>query len=314
MAPLPERRQPTRDAIFAQQEAGQDNGYRAHLGASIIGTSCDRSLWYTFRWATSARFTGRLLRLFERGQMEEARIVKALRAIGATVFPVDPDTGNQWEFRDETGHFGGSMDAVAIGLPEAPKTWALVEMKTHSDKSFRDLVAKGVQESKPLHWAQMTVYGYLGDLDRALYLAVNKNNDDLYAEWIHLDRAEGARLVAKAQRIINAPTPPTRAYQSETFFECRFCNHSAACWGDSLPERHCRSCLASTPVAGGQWHCARFDKLLTLQEQRAGCDAHRFLPPLVKGEQVDAAEDGAWIEYRMVDGVVWRDEGTGKRN
>ena len=33
---------------------------------------------------------------------------------------------------------------LAIGLKEAPKTWHVAEFKTHSAKSFRDLVAKGV--------------------------------------------------------------------------------------------------------------------------------------------------------------------------
>jgi hypothetical protein len=41
--------------------------------------------------------------------------------------------------RDEAGHFGGSMDAVALGIPEAPKTWHLCEFKTHNAKSFADL-------------------------------------------------------------------------------------------------------------------------------------------------------------------------------
>jgi hypothetical protein len=275
----------------------------------MIGTSCERALWYGFRWSSRSQHSGRLLRLFERGQMEEDRFIAALRAIGATVLPVNPDTGRQWEFRDETGHFGGSVDAVAIGLPEAPKSWALCEFKTHGDKSFRDLVAKGVQESKPLHWAQMQTYGHLSGLDRALYLAVNKNTDDLYAEWLRIDLAEGARLVAKAQRIINAPTPPTRIAHSETWHECRFCDHHAVCWSGALPERHCRSCMHSTPVAGGQWHCAKYNRLLTLTEQKTGCEDHRYLPPLVAAEQTDGAEDGSWIQYKFSNGNTWRDEG-----
>lgn len=309
MAPLPTLPQPTRDAIFAHYEAKQDSGFRAHLGASIIGTSCERSLWYSFRWATRAIFSGRLLRLFERGHMEEARFVSALRAIGATVMTIDPNTGQQWEFRDDTQHFGGSADAVAFGLPEAPQSWAGIEMKTHGDKSFRDLVAKGVQTSKPMHWAQMQTYGYLGEIDRFLYLAVNKNDDDLYAEWIHIDPAEGARLVAKAKRIINAPVPLSRIAHTEGWYECRLCSHHAVCWDGALPERHCRSCMNSTPVADGQWHCARFERLLTLAEQKMGCADHRYLPQLVAGEQTDAAKDGSWIEYKLSNGNTWMDEG-----
>ena len=56
---------------------------------------------------------------------------------------------------------------VALGLLEAPKTWHVVEFKTHSAKSFRELAAKGVAEAKPQHWAQMQVYMHLTGITRA---------------------------------------------------------------------------------------------------------------------------------------------------
>ena len=47
---------------------------------------------------------------------------------------------------------------MALGLLEAPKTWHVAEFKTHSAKSFAELVAKGVVLAKPQHAAQMQVY------------------------------------------------------------------------------------------------------------------------------------------------------------
>ena len=87
MAALPERPSLTRDAICAAYEAARDDGFRLHLGASQIGKSCERALWYDFRWATPARFPGRILRLFETGQLEVARLVRILRRTG-TIRPV----------------------------------------------------------------------------------------------------------------------------------------------------------------------------------------------------------------------------------
>ena len=144
MALLPAPPTPTLTAIFAAYEADRDDGFREHLGASLIGKSCERALWYDFRWVTRAQFPGRILRLFETGQLEEARLVRNLRATGATVLDLDPESGRQWQVTAHGGHFGGSLDAVAIGLKEAPKTWHVVEFKTHSAKSFRELVNKGV--------------------------------------------------------------------------------------------------------------------------------------------------------------------------
>ena len=207
MTALPETPSPTRDAIFASYEADADTGFRPHLGASQIGKSCERALWYDFRWTTPARFPGRILRLFETGQLEEARIVRNLRRIGATVLEVDPETGRQWRVEAHGGHFGGSLDAVALGLLEAPKTWHVVEFKTHSAKSFRELVAKGVAEAKPQHWAQMQIYMHLTGLTRAMYVAVCKDTDDLHVERVRADGDAAERLLAKAAA---SSTPPGR--------------------------------------------------------------------------------------------------------
>ena len=150
MAPLPAPASPTVAAIYAAYEADAETGYRAPLGASMIGTECPRAIWYGFRWATRARHTGRILRLFQTGHLAEPRFVADLRRIGVTVLEVDPETGRQWTLRDAGGHFGGSMDAVAIAFPEAPMAWHVCEFKTHSAKSFAKLQAEGVAAGEQL--------------------------------------------------------------------------------------------------------------------------------------------------------------------
>src|SRR4051812_24610087 len=121
MAPLPPPSMPTVGAIYATYERSAWEKGREHLGASIIGHECERYLWLTFRWAVRVQYAGQLLRLFETGQLEEARLVKNLRDAGVTVFEVDPDTGRQWAIRAVDGHFGGSADGIGIGFLEAPR-------------------------------------------------------------------------------------------------------------------------------------------------------------------------------------------------
>jgi hypothetical protein len=271
MAALPETLAPTRDAIFAAYEADREDGRRPHLGASQIGKSCERALWYDFRWTTPSRFPGRILRLFETGQLEEARLVKDLRRIGATVLEADPETGRQWRVEAHGGHFGGSLDAVALGLLEAPKTWHVVEFKTHGLKSFRDLVAKGVADAKPQHWAQMQIYMHLTGLTRAMYVAVCKDTDDLHIERVRADGDAAERLLAKAGRVIHAPRPPARISEDPAWFECRFCDHHDLCHGEAAAASNCRSCLHSTPVEGG-WHCVRNDWMLSPADERFPCE------------------------------------------
>ena len=305
MAALPDPPSPTVDAIYAAYEARRETGWREHLGASLIGHECERSLWLSFRWATKAAHAGRILRLFQTGQLEEARLVADLRAAGVQVLDKDPDTGRQWSVSAVRGHFGGSMDATAIGVLEAPKTFHVCEFKTHSNKSFGELKKKGVAAAKPQHMAQMQVYMHLGNLTRALYLAVNKDTDELYAERVAYDPVAATRLLVKAERVINADRPPARISDDPGYFVCRMCDHRATCHEGALPARNCRTCLSSTPIDGGAWHCARFDKTLIRSEQNAGCALHLYVPELVHGEQVDAGDD--FVTYRLATGEEWRD-------
>ncbi len=302
MAVLPPRPSPTVEAIYAAYEADGDDGFRDHLGASLIGKDCERALWHDFRWTTRGRFPGRILRLFETGQLEEDRIVRNLRRTGATVLEVDPDTGRQWRVESCGGHFGGSLDAVAIGLLEAPKTWHVLEFKTHSAKSFAELRRDGVRLSKPRHFAQMQVYMHLTGLTRAMYVAVCKDTDEIHVERLPADRQEGERLLAKAGRIVFAQHPPSRISNDPAWWQCRLCEHHEVCHEGAAAEITCRSCLHSTPVEGG-WHCARWDRSLSSANQRRACERHLFIPDLVPGVVLDAGDD--WVEYGLHGGGTW---------
>ncbi len=313
MAELPNMTCPTRAAIFAAYEADASDGFRSHLGASLIGKECERAIWFDFRWVTRAQHPGRLLRLFETGQLEEARLVQNLRRTGATVLEVDPETGRQFRVQAHGGHFGGSLDGIAINLLEAPKTWHVLEFKTHSVKSFNDLVAKKVRDSKPLHFAQMQTYMHLMGLTRAMYLAVCKDTDDVYIERLEADATFAQGLMSKAERVIFSATPAPRVSVDPAWFQCRMCDHAPVCHGNqsdaAAPEVNCRTCLHATPVDGG-WHCARHDRRLTEADQRAACAVHLFIPALVPGQQVDAGDD--WVEYQFANGNRWRDTGMNK--
>ncbi len=195
-------------AAVIQWRARLPQEHREHLGASLIGHACDRHIWYSFRWAATPTWDGRMLRLFDRGKREEAVVAEELRGIGVELHT--DENGKQIECRDESGHFGGSVDGIGRGFPEAPKSWAILEVKTHSAKSFTDLKKNGVGESKPAHYAQMQSYMGLLGVERALYFAVNKDNDEIYTEWVHFDEDAFKAMQARARRIIDAGEPPAK--------------------------------------------------------------------------------------------------------
>jgi hypothetical protein len=146
MAAIPQVVPATVRAIYAAYEKRRaETPARGYLGASVIGHACDRYLWLSFRWAGAEAFDGRMLRLFDQGHRAEARFVDELRMIGAEVHETGPD-GQQFAVEACGGHFRGHMDGAALGLPEAPKTWHVLEFKTHNAKSFKALQAEGVRD------------------------------------------------------------------------------------------------------------------------------------------------------------------------
>ena len=282
---------------YKKQREGKS--HRPHLGGSQIGNECSRALWYQFRWAWSPNFEGRLLRLFETGDREEERIVRNLRDIGVTVWERDPETGKQVRFEACGGHFALSLDGVAEGLPESSKPHTL-EFKTMNDKSFKSTEKMGVQKAKPIYWAQCQVGMHLSGLDRCMFIAVNKNTDDIYAERIKLDVAEAMKLISKAERIVFSDTPPDRLSEDPSDWRCKFCPYYAVCHGCKIPEVHCRTCAHVTPENDGSWSCSKGRAV------GQPCQDHLFIPQMMtKGwEVLDTGPD--WVEYCDEDGEVVR--------
>lgn len=312
MAILPDKpKSQTVEAIYAFWKNTRQDKPRGYLGGSVIGRECERQLWYGFRWATGGEaFDGRMLRLFDRGQREEAVFVNELRAIGCEVYDVDPATGAQFNFKAVSGHAGGSMDAVVRGIPEAPKAFHVAEFKTHNAKSFALLQKDGVAKAKPEHYAQMTIYMKWSQLDRALYLAVNKDTDELYGERVHFDAEFAERLEAKAERIIFSAEPLPGISADPAFYKCKFCPAAAVCHTPTLPAVSCRTCLHATPErdGDGRWSCAKYGADIPLDAQRRGCSEHLYIPALLKrwGEATDASAEEGWVEYTAADGFVFR--------
>lgn len=305
MPAIPDPIHQTVAAIFAAYERDADDGNRPHLGASIIGHECERFLWLTFRWVDVEKKPGRVLRLLETGQHQEARMIADLRRIGVNITDRQAD-GRQWRVSAHGGHFGGSMDAAGVGFPEAPRTWHVVEFKTSNAKLFKELQRDGVRKAKPMHFAQMQVYMALTGMDRAAYLVVNKDTDDLHFERVEHDPTFSTGILGRASRVIFSSEPPLRLSSDPSWFRCKFCPFHAHCHGTAAPVPTCRSCAHATPERDGdsRWSCAKHGRDLPVDAQRAGCADHRVIPVLLQ----------AWAEMSDVAGddvVLYRNKLTG---
>lgn len=261
-------------AAIEKEKTGPDL-YLGRLGSSFIGEECLRRVWLDWRGFARERFDGRMLRLFETGHQQEARIVEDLRRAGFAVWDRQPD-GRQYEFADASGHLVTKLDGVVRNVPES-ETPHLLEVKTHNKSSFGTLVKKGVQEAKPTHYAQVQVSMALGGFSRALYVAVCKDDEQFYVERIREDAATQTRLLARVVKLVNARLRPAGISDDGSSFGCKFCGMRAVCTREAEPLRHCRTCSMCTPGAEGKWVCELNKHTLTLDEQRKGCEHHEAL-------------------------------------
>jgi hypothetical protein len=268
----------TQEAIDLFLESKQGNGFRTHLGASIVGKPCARELWYSFRWAKKNFHQGRILRLFQRGHEEEDRISQYLRRAGVHVVQEDPKTGEQYRIIDHDEHFGGSLDALLFDAYEYPEQWILGEYKTHSDKSFKRTKNLGVEKAKWEHFVQMQIYMHYKELPAALYIAVNKNDDDLYMPIVEYDEEVALRYIDRAHFIIYSPDTPERVKNaSPGWYTCRFCDYTDICHHGAEKEKHCRTCLHCDPIEDGAWLCQKYNYTLSTEEQKNGCADYTVL-------------------------------------
>lgn len=261
---------------------GQQDPFRSHMGASLIGGECARSIWYGWRWVTKPNFPGRILRLFNRGHLEEARFIALLLMIGVEVYQQDAN-GNQFRISHANGHFGGSGDGVGIGIPDlAPGTAALLEFKTHGEKSFKEVSTKGVRDAKFEHYVQMNTYMRKMGLAVGLYGAVNKNTDELHLEIVVLDIAVADQFLDRGEKLIGMADPPSKLNESPGFWKCRFCDHRPVCHGlaGAKPEVNCRTCVHSRPADDGQWVCLKYDQTIPKELQLTGCKGYEKHPKI----------------------------------
>ena len=271
-----------REDLDEYARVAYDDGHRNHLGASMLGDDCRRRMWYTFRWVLREQHTGRQQRLFNRGHLEESRYLEWLRGSGFQVWSED-ENGKQFRVTYANGHGGGSLDAI-IKFPPAYgiDMPILGEFKTNgTGAGFKKLIDDGVRLAKPVHFAQMSIYGSdpAYQFTHGLYMNICKNDDDIHIEVIKLDWKLGAALREKGTAIIESQKPPARVSENPTFFTCKYCHFTGICHSGAPVEQNCRSCSHAQPVADKGWFCnlPAHNALIPPEFIPKGCPAHHSI-------------------------------------
>ncbi|MCZ8148373.1 MAG: hypothetical protein O9325_11070, partial [Roseomonas sp.] len=207
---------------------------RDYLGGSRVGEPCARKLVYEIIHAPKDRdFDASILRVFDAGHQFEALSIRWLRQAGFDLRDRGPD-GGQIGFVAAGGKLRGHADGVIVAGPDIGIRWpALFEHKALGQKSWTDLVKRGLRLAKPIYFAQVQLYmAYLG-LDVALLTSLNRDTLALRHEAVPLDAAEAQRLSDHAVDILRAAEAgelPPRIAHTPDFFLCRFCPYATRCW------------------------------------------------------------------------------------
>lgn len=222
----------------------ETNRERTHLGASVIGKECPRAVALSYRKASpDAAVNGRMVRLFNRGHMEEARLAACLQVAGFTLKLISKDGG---QISYKTGELQGSVDGV-IRLQDG--SLAVLEFKTMNRKSWDKLERDG--QIKPEHMAQMRCGMHGLGLKQALYLASCKDTDAIQVYLVEYS-GEPVEFLNLATDITNGLIPPKLV---DTDFRCKFCDHKSFCHKGASPIASCRTCVHAVFSGNGKVTC-----------------------------------------------------------
>lgn len=291
---------PTIELLRAEIEKS-DSEFCYYLDISSCGSDCDRKKWFQFHWALKEKHNADELSMKMMSYDAKSRIIDRLYNSGINVKKVDHRTDKKWSANCFHGHVGGEVDAIIMsGLPDSPNKEHILFVESMSDSQFKDIGEKGILNHDKEKFRTIQVYMYLFGIERAFFIAENRNNGELFTDRIRLDKNLAEIIIGGFESIIQSNTMPS----AKTTSECDSCTYMTLCSKESCANKNCRTCLHSTAVMNGnngEWLCERYNQNVPKEYQSKGCDNHLFIPCLVSyGECLGV--DGDDILYQSENG------------
>jgi CRISPR/Cas system-associated exonuclease Cas4 (RecB family) len=231
MVQIPDRADPTLDAVNVALEAEQTPYASKNIGFGEIGHDCSRYLWYKINAEDGETFNEGTLRIFRNGHNDERDMAEDLRKVeGITLYTHDPERDNkQYKFDALDGRLTGRLDGVIVGLKQAPKTPHIWEHKSTNDKKFDALVKCGnLKEWDTKYYAQAQSNMYHAEIDRHYMTVSTPGLRRVTSVRTELDKQYAEGLVTKAKRIIEAKEPPERIGGPD-WYACKYCRFYGEC-------------------------------------------------------------------------------------
>jgi hypothetical protein len=198
---------------------------REGLGLSQIGHECNRWLWYQYNNFPHVPPSGRVLRIFQLGELLEKQVKKDLLKVGYNVLNTQKEVKFEFGNLQLIGHIDGIIEKLVES--KEPHLW---EMKTMSDKYFKEVLKDGYENYSTQYKAQVHAYMLGLKLKNAFITVYNKNTSELYQERIKLKKDWIVGVLSDVFSIIQKKDVPERFCPNEMFWKSKFCDFRKVCW------------------------------------------------------------------------------------
>jgi len=204
---------------------------RRHLGLSQAGHPCKRYLWYVHNGYQAAEIEGRVLRLFQLGNLLEDQVVADLRVCGFTISQQQREA----VFTQDKLRLVGHIDGIIEGLIEAPVTPHLFECKSASKKKFDELIKLGsYRKWNETYFWQVQFYMLGLKLKRAAAFVYCKDDSRLHMERIRLEKEETIERLQSVFAAIGSETEPERMCPRADHYSAKWCPYYQTCFGGGV--------------------------------------------------------------------------------
>ncbi len=206
---------------------------RGYIGASILGHACERRIWLDWNGVSAPVSktpeeilkTGSREEKFNRGRHEEERLIKALQGAGYLIID------RQGAFSVLDGNFQGHIDGIII---DEKGSKYILEIKSTQEKYFNALVRSGVKKTFATYYLQCQMYMHFFNIPKTLFLAVNKNNGEIYQVALEANEAVIEIGLKKINKIIShgqdMPATLGDANDVPPKMPCQYCDFVNFCY------------------------------------------------------------------------------------
>jgi hypothetical protein len=209
---------------------------RDYVGASAIGSPCERRVQYEFLGTPHDegwRYSARTLRIFQRGHIMESAAAIWLSDAGFRLTQ-SAKHGGPIGFSVAGGQYKGHVDRVITHGPEGIEYPCVWEHKAVGAKSWKAIESKGLAKAKPEYADQISQYqSYLDLTAPALFQATNTDTMEIYLELVPFDKARAQAASDRAVAIIKdsrAGSLRPRPTEDPDFYACKDCPFRVRCW------------------------------------------------------------------------------------